>query len=375
MSLETVQTAPEQPAQVAQTSSEKSSGKMGMSDFAKMLASKQVAPQAPQPVAPVEAKPPTEAQKPEEVQATPAPEETTTETEAEQPEAATEEESPEVLSPETHSLDPKLQEKINRRIGKEVGKTKKAIAEAATAKARVAELEAQLAARQEPEEKEIHVPVPSNVPLADITTLDALNQYRENLENDIVEAEMLLYTDFPAEGKQTKWGIVTKDQLIAGLTQAKKDARTAIPAREKFLTTRTQAVQTAQEKFPFLKDPKHPGYQMAKQALRDNPVLRAYPNSEYLVGMLVKGQLAMQAEEEAAKAKPEAKATVKPKPKPTAGQAEILSDASITRAPTGLMNAQALQAERDKATGGKKSLNGKEFAKLLVANQRFRNSP
>lgn len=373
---DTVTTAPEQPAQVAQTSSEKGSGNTGISDFAKMLASKQVAPVVAQPP-PVEAKAPvtTEAPKTEVAPEAPAAEETTTESEAEQSETTTEEESPEVLSPETHSLDPKLQEKINRRIGKEVGKTKKAIERAAAAEARAAQLEAQLAARQEPEEKEIHVPVPSNVPLADITSLDALHQYRENLESDVIEAETMLYSDFPPEGKQTKWGVITKEALISALTQAKKDLRMAVPAREKFLTARTQAVQTAHEKFPFLKDPTHPGYQMAKQALRDNPVLRAYPNSDYLVGMLVKGQLAMKAEEEA-KAAPSKPATpAKPKPKPTAGQADILSDASITRAPTGLMNSQALQAEREKATGGKKSLNGKDFAKLLVANQRFRNSP
>jgi len=373
MSLETVQSAPEQPAHVAQTSSEvKSPGQMGMSDFARMLAAKQVAPAAPN-AAPAKAEVKTEAVT-EEAKKAPAPEVTTveaTEPAQAEPESPTEE-TEEVLSPEAHPLDPKLQEKINRRIGKEVGKTKKAIERAAAAEARAAQLEAQLANRPEPEEKEVHVPVPTNVPLAEITSLDALNQYRENLENDIVEAEMLLYSDFPPEGKQTKWGQITKESLIAALTQAKKDARTAIPAREKFLTTRTQVAQTAHEKFPFLKDPSHPGYQLAKQALRDNPVLRAYPNTDYLVGMLVKGQLAMQAEEAAAKT--EAKPATKPKPKPTAGQSEILSDASITRAPTGLMNAQALQAERTNATGGKKSLNGKDFAKLLIANQRFRNS-
>ncbi len=375
MSLETVQTAPEQPAQVAQTSSEtKVSGKMGQSDFARMLAAKQAPVAAPIPATPEAAAPVTTEAKQEEAAKAPAAEETTVATEetaTAETEAAAEE-SEEVLSPEAHALDPKLQAKIDRRIGKEVGKTKKAIAEAATAKARVAELEAQLSNRPDPEEREVHVPVPSNVPLAEIVSIDALNQYKETLANDIVEAEMLLYSDFPPEGKQTKWGHITKDALISALTQAKKTERTEIPARERFLTTRTTVQQTAQEKFPFLKDPAHPGYQMAKQALRENPVLRAYPNSDYLVGLLVKGQLAMQAEEAAkTTAKP---AVTKPRPKPTAGQSEIASDASITRAPTGMMSQNALQSERANATGGKKSLNGKDFAKLLLANQRFRNS-
>lgn len=377
MSDTTVQTATEQPAQVAQNSSEKKgAANASESDFARKMASKQVAPpafaKAVEEVKQVAKA--AEAPVTEEAKQAPAAEvkaqETQTEAQAE-PAEATETETDEVLSPETHTLDPKLQAKIDRRIGKEVAKTKKEIAARVAAETRSAQLEAQLAERQEAPEKEVHVPVPSNVPLAEITSLEALNQYRDALSDDIIEAEGLLYSEFPPEGKQTKWGVMTKETLIAALTQAKKDARTAIPAREKFLTARSQSSQTAIEKFPFLKDPTHPGYLMAKQAKRDNPILLAYPNSDYLVGMLVKGQLAMQAEEAA---KPEAKVAVKPKPKPTAGQAEITSDASITRAPTGMINQNALSQEIAKITGGKKSLGHKDFAQVLLAKQRFRNS-
>lgn len=363
----TVQPATEQPAQVAQTSSE--TKKIGASntsqnDFARSIAAKQ-APAFAKAVETVkqEAKAP-EAPKPEEAQAPTAEvkaEEPKTEAQAE-PAEATETETDEVLSPEAHSLDPKLQAKIDRRIGKEVAKRKALEQE-------VASLKALVTATPQEVEKEVHVPVPADVPLGHITSIQALNDYSEALNNDIIEAEGLLYSEFPPEGIDTKWGRMTKPTLIAALTQAKKDARTAIPAREKFLTQRTQSSQSANEKFPFLKDPTHPGYQMAKQALRDNPVLRAYPNSDYLVGLIVKGQLADMAE-----VKPEAKATVKPKPKPTPGQSEIASDASITRAPTGVMNSQALQAEIAKVTGGKKSLGPKEFAQVLLAKQRYRNS-
>ncbi len=370
---DTVQTAPEQPAQVAQTSSEKKTGagNTSSSDFARKIAAAQIAPAAFTPKTEATTAPKTEA-KPEAAPVTEAQEAPNVQTEAKETETeakadtAEETETEEVLSPETHSLDPKLQAKIDRRIGKEVAKRK-------ALEQQVASLEARMAQQPTEVEREVPVPVPADVPLAQITTIDQLHAYKENLANDIVEAEMLLYTDFPPEGKQTKWGVVSKDSLIAALTQAKKDERTAVPARERFLLARTQATQTAQEKFPFLKDPTHPGYQMAKQALRDNPVLRTYPNSDYLVGMLVKGQLAMQAEESAS-GKAEAKAPAKSKPKPTNGQSEIASDASITRAPTGLMNQQALQSERAKVLGGKKSLGPKDFAELLKANQRFKNS-
>lgn len=369
----TVQEAATQPAQVEQKAVEtKSTGKVGMNDFARMIASKQVAPPefTPKTEAPAEKAEVKTEVTPKTEEGTEAPAEVKTEETKEEAKAETaeetEEKTEEVLSPENNSLDPKLQAILDKRIGKEVAKREKL-------KQRIAALEALVTERPQEVEKEVVVPVPANVPLAEITTIDQLNAYKDNLENDIVEAEMLLYSEFPPDGMDTKWGKITKKELISALTQAKKDARTAIPAREKFLTTRSQSAQTAQEKFPFLKDPTHPGYQMAKQALRDNPVLRTYPNSDYLVGMLVKGQLAMQAEEAASKT--EAKATpAKPRPKPTNGQSEIASDASITRAPVGVMNAQALQVEIAKITGGKKSLGHKDFAQVLLAKQRFRNS-
>jgi len=377
MSDSTVQTVTTEPAPVAQTPVE-TKGAIGESDFARRIAAKQT-PFTYQNPAPIqEAKAPAEAPKTQEAPEAPAaeakPEETKTETEVKAPEVPAEEpkeEAEEVLSPETHSLDPKLQEILDKRIGKEVAKREKLKQRTEAAEARAAELEAKLAQQPTEVEKEVPVPVPANVPLAHITTLEQLNTYKENLQNDIVEAEMLLYSDFPPEGKQTKWGYVTKDSLIAALTQAKKDERTAIPSREKFLTTRSQVTQSALEKFPFLRDRTHPGYEMAKQAYRENPVLRNYPNADYLVGQLVRGQLAMQAEEAP---KPEAKAPAKVKPKPTTGQAEITSDASIQRAPVGVMAQQALDREIATITGGKKSLDGKDFAKLLAAKSRFRNS-
>lgn len=377
---DTVTQATTEPVQVAQTPVEtKSAGKMGINDLSRKLAGNKTPYSfavSPVPAVKTEAAPVTEA--------APAPsaevKETETKTEGGESQEtpaetaeATETEIEEVPSHETSSLDPKLQEKINRRIGKEVGKTKKALERAAAAEAKAAELESRLSQAPQEVEKEVHVPVPSNVPLPEITTIEQLNSYRENLANDIVEAEMLLHYDIPPEGIDTKWGKMTKPALIAALTQAKKDERIAIPAREKFLTTRTQATQTAQEDFPFLKDPTSDGYKMFQQAKRDpaNAVLRAFPNSEYLIAMVVEGKLAVQARKSA---QPEAKAPVKPKQKPTNGQSEIASDASPTRAPTGMLAANALQSERAKIVGSKKSLGHKDFAALLLANQRNRNS-
>jgi len=369
MSLDTVQEVTSQPATPVAKTEEKKVGAANTSqnDFARKLAGSQVAPTA---FAKAVETVTQEAPKTEEAKAPAAEvkaEEPKTEAKAETAEA-TETEIEEVLSPETHALDPKLQEILDKKINKEVGKRYKLKVEM---EAKIAALEARISQVPEEVEKEVHVPVPTDTPLAHITSIEALNQYREALSNDIIEAEGLLYSDFPPEGLDTKWGKLTKPALIAALTQAKKDERTAVPAREKFLTTRSQSSQTAHEEFPFLKDPAHPGYQMAKQAKRDNPVLLAYPNADYLIGMLVEGQLAIQARKAG---KVEAKATIKPKPIPTKGQSEIASDASMTRTPAGVASKQALDVEIAKITGGKKSLDGKQFAAVLLAKQRARNS-
>lgn len=377
MSQETVQQAATQPEQAAQTVVEKK-GAISESDFARSIAAKQVA-YAFQNQAPVQAEaakatetaPVTEeVVKTTESQSEAKPEETKTEggeTPAETAEE-TKEETSEVLSPETKHLDPKLQEILDKRIGKEVAKREKL-------KAQIAELQSKLAQQPTEIEKEVPVPVPANTPLAEITSMEQLNSYRETLANDIIEAEGLLYADFPHNGMQTKWGVVTKSQLISMLTEAKKIERTQIPAREKFLTTRTQAKQTASQEFPFLNDPTHPGYQMAKAARSDpaNALLRSYPNSEYLIGLLVEGQLALNARKSAA-SKETVKTATKPKQKPTSGQAEITSDASIQRAPVGVLGQQALQSEITKIKGGKNTFDQKSFAALLAAKQRFRNS-
>ena len=368
---DTVQTATTVPAQVAQTAVEKKSGSdaVSLSDFSKkLLASAQATAAAPEPkkdAAPAET-PKQEAKA--ETSAEVKTEKPKTEAKAE-PAEGTEAETEEVLSPENHSLDPKLQEILDKRIGKEVAKRYKL-------NERITELEEKLSQQPTEVEREVTVPIPANVPLADITTMEQLTAYRDSLSNDIIEAEGLMYNDFPEGGMQTKWGVVTKPQLAAMLTEAKKTERSAIPARERFLTTKTQTSKTAIEEFPFLKDPTHPGYQMAQTARRDpsNALLRTFPNSEYLIGLLVEGQLALEARKASAKDKTEVKAPAKPKARPTNGQAEITSDASMTRPPAGLVAQQALQAERAKITGGNKSVGHKQFAELLKANQRFRNS-
>ncbi len=391
MSDTATQTASEQPAQVAQKSSENKTNSNGaantsQSDFARRIAAAQVAPSAfaPKTTEATNVQPKAEPAKAD-VSAKEAPADTKTEEADKAPTAtetedgaeteakaetadATETESEEVLSPENHSLGPRLKAKIDRRIGKEVAKRKEL-------ERKVASLEALVAQPAQAEEKEVVIHAPANVPLAEITNQTQLEQLRAQARAEVRWAEQWLDEDIPAEGIQTDRGPATKRQLKEIRRNASTVLEDLIPQRESFLKSRQTATQTAHEKFPFLKDPTHPGYQMAQAARRDpnNAWLHGLPNADYVLGVQIKGLLALQAEE-AAKSGQAAKVAPKPKPRPTPGQSEIASDASPSRAPTGMMDKVALDNERARIAGTKKSLGHKDFASLLVANQRYRNS-
>lgn len=371
----TVNEVPSHPQQVAENSdAKKGAGNVEESAFAKGLAAKQLARLA-QDATPAEQKPTAETPSAE-----PAAEETTeptaevtTEEPKEEAKAETEEpkeETDEVLSPETNSLDPKLQATINKRIGKEVAKTKREIAARVAAETELALLRAQLAEKQEAPKEEVIVPVPANVPLAEITTPAQLEQLKHTAKMEMRWAEQWLDEDIPPEGIQTDRGVATKKQLKELIRNARVVQEDLIPQREKFLTTRQVAQQTAFEKFPFLKDPTHPGYQLAQQAKRENASwLAGLPNADYVVGVQVKGILAMQAEEAAKNVT--TKPATKPKPRPTGGQSEVASDSSASRVPVGTLKQQALDNETNKlkAKGG---VSAKDFAASLAAQQLIR---
>lgn len=385
MSDTTVQTATTEPAQVAKPSVEKKgAGNESQNEFARRLAARQTPPQtstaqtaeAKTEPAKVEAK--ADAAAPETGEAKEAPnaeakdEGTKTEAGAEETAPAdtaeeTTDDAEEVLSTETHSLDPKLQRKIDRRIGKEVAKRKALEQEVASLKALITQPPAT-------EEKEVVISAPANVPLAEIATPAELDQLKMTAKQEIRWAEQWLDEEIPAEGIQTDRGLATKKQLKELKRNAQVVLEDLVPQREKFLSTRQTAQQAAFEQFPFLKDPAHPGYKLAQQAKREGAGwLAGLPNADYIVGVQVTGLLAMQAAK-APNGKADTKPAIKPKAVPTRGQSEIASDASISRTPTGLLGANALQAERARITGGKKSFGQKDFAQLLIANAKFRNS-
>lgn len=288
--------------------------------FAKMLAKREAAKaEAVKPAAEDSAIPNKESAPPaEEAQVQ-------SEAESEEPEVKTDEtkeEAGEVLSNET-KLDPKLQTVLNKRIGREVAKTKREIAARAKAEAERDQLKAQLEAMNggTPE-------TPQSLP--EIDSVAALEKHEHDARLTIrwVDAQ-LDRDDFPAEGIKTEEGVLTK----AALKQIRMNARIAledhIPAQRKFLQEREAARQRAYEAFPYLKDPESEEYAEAQAAYQANPWLKNVPNADWIIGVQLLGLKALKEREAAAK-KPKSD---KPAPKPMNGQAHVSSNASPSRVP------------------------------------------
>lgn len=299
----------------------------------------------------------------EETQVSPAeanPEETAA---PEQAAPEPEEKADEVLSHET-KLDPKTQAKIDKRIDKLAVENK-------SLKARIAQLQEQSAAAPQTE-KVTTVPVPMDMPLADVSDFAKLQQIqRAALENQAA-AEELLDRDDIANGVKVGDRVYSKADLKAIARDARKTLTIDVPAREKFLTDQHTSRQQALTTFPYLKDRTSDEYMEHQAALRANPWLMAQPNADWIVGVQLRGLKAMTAEAEAAKVKATEK-KLPPKPKPAGDQTMVAADASAARVPVGSSVNQA-KAAASKFLEGKRGVGPKDFAALLRHNESVRNS-
>lgn len=296
-------------------------------------------------------------------EATPAPE--TTEAEI------AEEKAEEVLSPETQSLDPKLQDKINRRIGKEVAKRKEL-------ERQVNELKVQMLNNQQtaPQpQKPAIVPITGvPAPLANVEDVQGLVTLQQEAKEAVrFVDDQLERDDFPAEGLVMDGRIYRKDDLRAIRRNAKLTLEDHIPQRLDFLNKRQQSQQAAYGMFPFMKDKGTPEYLEAQQILATNPWLRSVPSAEFVAGAIVKGLRAVAAEEAVKKAKEKAANGGKPSPRPANSQTQVSADSTATRVPVTTQMTAELKAVSDKFKA-KGSITGTELAQLLSARSKLRNT-
>ncbi len=309
-------------------------------------------------------------------------------------EVATEEAAPEVIPeatteevadvPSQNSLTPEIQEILNKRIAREVAKTKAKQAQLeADYQAKVAELQSKAPVTA----PEPTTPVVlTGQPLAEINdsaTLNKLQQtakeairYVEDVLEDPSQWKAITIPDgqggeqsikVHAIGQGKDQVLYTEADLRAQRRKAKVTLEDHIPSRAQFLNSRTTAQQEAYKAFPFLTNKTSAEYQMVEAAKRNpaNAAILSMPNADYALGLMVEGQMAIQARE-AAKGKP---VVTKPKVavKPPSDQTAVSASTAPTREPAGNQAAaRRLQAQKDSLKKG--NINPQDAAKLLIHN-------
>jgi len=289
----------------------------------------------------------------------------------EQPENAAEGEEKEVLS----KLNPKTQEKIQRRIDKVIAEKKSAEDRAVALEQRLQELEAKMAhAPAEPDVVAISADDPNDRASsakseAELTKLERdahaiLRAYNDN-EDAILRAIAREDDTVFIEGNEVK---------VADIRSWKKTAerhlQSHIPARRKFLVERSQAVNETRKIFPELFDTTKPAYQELQGVLKQYPQLRAVPQLEYFIGFALEGMAARRKAAEAAKP-----ALAKASATPPKAAADSTANASPQKQKqAGGSERQAAQAALEKAEKNfDRSGSSSDYQKVLIAKNKLKS--
>jgi hypothetical protein len=359
MSNETVESAPSQPAEAAQTPEAKGDApKKGNLSVA----------QAAQRLLNMEAEN-AKAQRQVE-QSAPAPDQA--QSDSTNPEAAiaeSAEPSQQAETPEgeadvpSQEFTPELQKKIDKRIGKEVAKRK-------ALEAQLAELQAKVGSQPAPAEQPLQqsmpaAPLPANVPLAQIEDFQSLQTLRDQAkEAKRFAQEQLDRDDFePVRVGDTVLG---RSELKAILRNAEKTLDDDIPTRAQFLTQKQQAQQLAHQMFPYLKNKEAPEYVLAQQALSQMPWMKNLPNADWIIGVQIEGLKALEAKN---KGKPAPKPQPAMSTRPPASQGLVSSAGGDVRTPSATKSAnqvEALRAQMSKKGG----VTAHEAAAFLLAREK-----
>lgn len=288
--------------------------------------------------------------------------------EAENPQAEGGEEAADTDLSQKTTLTPEQQAAVNRRVGREQAKTKRALERAATAEARLQALEQQAAQPPAAETKPQVVPLPSgSPPLANIENVQDLSAVQQQAKEAVRWAEELLETEGIENGVRVGDQVFSKADLREIRRNAKVTLEDHIPARVQFLQQRNQWQQQAYAEFPFLKDKTSEDYHMVQAIYKDMPWLRNVPNGDWIAGLGVEGWKALQARKAAAQ-KPKETPKAEP-PKPPASQAAVSAGSSV-RTAASATKAQTV-GEAFKSKGG---VSGSEFARFLAQKDLARNT-
>jgi hypothetical protein len=215
----------------------------------------------------------------EEVVTDEAPEEPTEEEEATETEEDSAEEQP-------LPSDPKG---VQKRIGKLARAKKEALA-------KIAELEAKLATKEQSAQPEI----PQSIPQASQFS-ESLNSIQDINTAHSQAIEVLMWAEENPDGGFINNQEVTAEQVRAMKKTAMKRKEVEIPQRYQWLQAHEAAKAEAGKKWDWYNKPETPEHQAMQNMLRNVPVLKQLPNYPVWLGYMVKG---VQAEQAQAKAKP-----------------------------------------------------------------------
>lgn len=309
--------------------------------------------------------------------------EATAEAETVAVEGDTEQEPETTDSPETEndlsqsdSVPPEKKAKWEASVQKRIDKV---IAEKKAIEAKLAEVEAKLAAPQDTPE----APAPVVIPLESPDDKTVAAKSEADLEKLARDAQSAL--DF-IEGNELaiqKAALRDEDKVVIGgrefelnyLLDAKREAKRHldryIPARRQFLKANATATQEAQTILPAMFTRGTPEYLEFQGLKRQYPALAAIPDAERLWALAKRGQQALEAEKQAA-AKPAVKSAASTAPK-TAGDTGTTAAAKPTASRTSATEKAKVKGELEKAVKRFEFTGSQDdYSKVLILQTRLR---
>lgn len=202
-----------------------------------------------------------------------------------------------------------IHEKVEKRIGKEVAKTKEAKEKLAQYEQQLAALNQQLEQLKTTPQTPVIDPI-GEMPLAEINDLPSLQAKHEEAKIALAWAEQRLDEGVPDEGILTMVGdkqqVLTRAEIVTIKHKAKRVVEDAIPKRYAFLQNMAHASKQASELFPWISKKDSEEYKLAQAQLASAPWANKLHNRDVLIGFLVEGIQAVQ-KRQSAQAKTPAK--------------------------------------------------------------------
>lgn len=235
---------------------------------------------------------------------------------------------------EGSGLPPEVQKAIDKRIGREVRKTKEAEEKLQLALQRAEEVEARLKALEEkPGQENGHSAKPKNL-VDSINDLEKLQEIGDQAENAIGQADQLLLRlkrnpgavekqlrnakiQLTDEDGEEDYSLERMENYLMGVRlNADSLLRRHIPRRSEYLKEEAQQNRVAEQLLPWLKDKATPQYAKSEAVLKMFPSIKTLPHWKIVVGAYVEGLKVL--EDKLAQSKAPPKTIPKKPPVPSA---------------------------------------------------------